>query len=64
MFTSASHEITLLSLEVRRTEDGRLEGRARSEATTAWRSFSGVLEFLKVIEELLPSEDPASPTPE
>lgn len=62
MFTSTPYEVTLLSLEVGRTSDGRLEGRARSDAATAWRSFSGVLEFLKVVEELLPSEDPTSPT--
>jgi hypothetical protein len=63
MFTPAPSEAKHLSLEVRRTSDGRLEGQVRSESATAWRSFSGVLEFLKVIEELIPTEDPDSPTP-
>jgi len=45
-----SQTIVLL-LEIDRTPDGRLEGRVRTEATNPWKRFSGVLEFLKVLEE-------------
>jgi hypothetical protein len=62
MVTPTSHEVTLLSLEIRRTDDGRLEGRARPEGAAGWHSFSGVLEFLKVTEELLISNEPTAPT--
>jgi hypothetical protein len=62
MSTPAPHEATILSLEVRRTDDGRMEGQVCIADTTVWREFSGVLELLKVIEELLSAEDPASPT--
>jgi hypothetical protein len=34
----------------------------RPETTTTWQTFSGVLELLKVLEELLQTEDPESPT--
>jgi hypothetical protein len=40
-----------LLLDIDRTPDGRLEGRIRAEGTDAWRSFSGVLELLKALEE-------------
>jgi hypothetical protein len=62
MSTPAPHEVTILSLKVRQTDDGRLEGQACLADTTVWREFSGVLELLKVIEELLSKEDPAPPT--
>ncbi len=58
----APHEVTILSLEVRRTNDGRLEGQVCLADTNVWREFSGVLELLKVIEELLSPDDPGSPT--
>jgi hypothetical protein len=41
----------LLLLDLSRTADGRLEGRIRADGTDAWKSFSGVLELLKVLEE-------------
>jgi hypothetical protein len=62
MSTPAPYEVVILSLEVHRTDDGRLEGQVRFADSIAGRSFSGVLELLKVIEELLSSEDPDSPT--
>ena len=62
MFTPTLNEVSLLPIEVRRTDDGRLEGRVRPETTTTWQTFSGVLELLKVLEELLQTEDPESPT--
>jgi hypothetical protein len=40
-----------LLLDIYRTTDGRLEGRIRANATDAWKSFSGVLELLKALEE-------------
>jgi hypothetical protein len=40
-----------LLLDIDRTKDGRLEGRIRAEGTDAWKPFSGVLEFLKALEE-------------
>jgi hypothetical protein len=42
-----------LVLEMIRTQDGRLEGQLRTQTTDPWRSFSGVLELLKVLEETL-----------
>jgi len=42
-----------LTLDVNRTEDGRLEGRVVLHGTDTGRPFSGVLELLKVIEELV-----------
>jgi hypothetical protein len=40
-----------LALEINRTPDGRLEGRVRNESSESWTPFSGVLEFLKVLED-------------
>jgi hypothetical protein len=51
-----------LVVEVARTADGRLEGHART-STEQWQSFSGVLELLKVLEELLDHDQPGRPDP-
>ncbi len=43
-----------LLLEVNRTSDGRIEGRigtVGADLAGDWTAFSGVLEFLKVLEE-------------
>jgi len=40
-----------LLLDINRTTDGRLEGRIRTDGTSTWKPFSGVLELLKVLEE-------------
>jgi hypothetical protein len=48
-----------LSLDVNRTQDGRLEGRVVLDGTNIKRPFSGVLELLKVIEELVNQIGPA-----
>jgi hypothetical protein len=42
-----------LIVELTRTPDGRLEGQLRADTGDAWRPFSGVLELLKVLEDLL-----------
>ena len=42
-----------LVLEIVRTPAGRLEGRVRTQVAEIWRPYSGVLELLKVLEELL-----------
>jgi hypothetical protein len=47
----AAEPIIRLLVEVNRTQDGRLEGRMRTDGSTAWSSFSGVLELLKVLED-------------
>jgi hypothetical protein len=44
---------THLVLEVARSADGRLEGQIRTDTAGRWTGFSGVLELLKVLEELL-----------
>jgi hypothetical protein len=49
-----------LLLEINRAPDGRLEGQLRPHATEGWRSFSGVLELLKVLEETLDASDSAA----
>ena len=41
-----------LLLDISRTPDGRFEGRIRADGTDAWEPFSGVLELLKVLEEI------------
>jgi hypothetical protein len=48
---------TQLLLEVSRSADGRLEGRIRPNIATGWTSFSGVLELLKAIEDLLDEKE-------
>ena len=47
------------TLDVNRTQDGRLEGRVVLDGTDTRRPFSGVLELLKVIEELVNQIEPA-----
>jgi hypothetical protein len=42
-----------LLVEIKRAADGRLDGRARVRAGDPWTPFSGVLELLKVLEDLL-----------
>jgi len=59
MVTPAPNEIALISLEAHRAVDGRLDGRARRDGTTTWLSFSGVLELLKVLEELCAAPAPS-----
>ena len=54
-------QTTLLLLEIDRTPDGRLEGRVRTEVTNPWSPFSGVLELLKVLEEILDAAEPGRP---
>ena len=41
-----------LLLDINRTPDGRLEGQIRADGTGTWKPFSGVLELLKVLEEI------------
>jgi hypothetical protein len=54
-----------LLVEIDRTPDGRIEGRIRTDAAARWRLFSGVLELLKVLEEVLdPAEQGSSPAVE
>ena len=59
-----------LLVEIDRTPDERLEGRIRPDAAAQWTAFSGVLELLKVLEDLVevdPSELSApdnAPNPE
>ena len=56
MDTSSTPRRTVrLLLEVNRTSDGRIEGRIGAEGADLagnWTAFSGVLELLKVLEEL------------
>jgi hypothetical protein len=46
-----------LLVEIHRSPDRRLEGQVRTNAPDPWRPFSGVLELLKVLEELVESRD-------
>jgi hypothetical protein len=41
----------LLLLDISQTPGRLIEGRMRADGTDAWKSFSGVLELLKVLEE-------------
>jgi hypothetical protein len=43
-----------LLLDISQTTDGRLEGRIRADGDDAWKSFSGVLELLKALEDICP----------
>jgi hypothetical protein len=56
MDTSSTPRRTVrLLLEVKRTSDNRIEGRIatdRVDVAERWTPFSGVLELLKVLEEL------------
>jgi hypothetical protein len=47
---------TRLLVEIVRTPAGRLEGRVRTKVAEPWRPYSGVLELLKVLEELLDAQ--------
>jgi hypothetical protein len=61
--TAESRQAVSFLGDVARTPDGRFEGQIRAGATNSWLSFSGVLELLKVLEELLdaaPASDPPS----
>jgi hypothetical protein len=49
-----------LDLEIRRGQDGRLEGQLRTDAADRWSPFSGVLELLKVIEVTLDAVENAT----
>jgi hypothetical protein len=49
-----------LLVEIGRTSDHRLEGRARGDTAGPWLPFSGVLELLKVLGDL--SDDDSNPT--
>jgi hypothetical protein len=42
-----------LTLEISRSSRGRLEGSVRAQSTEPSRPFSGTLELLKVLEEVL-----------
>jgi hypothetical protein len=52
------HQTLQLLVEIDRTPDERLVGRIRPISTKRWTGFSGVLELLKVLEELV--EDDSS----
>jgi hypothetical protein len=45
-----------LLVEICRATESRFEGRMRAQPADPWRSFSGVLELLKVLEELVDDE--------
>jgi pimeloyl-ACP methyl ester carboxylesterase len=51
--TPSASQTARLVVEIDRTPGGRLEGRVASEASRLWQPYSGVLELLKVLEELL-----------
>jgi hypothetical protein len=59
--TVPRHTMQLL-VEIDRTADGRLEGRIRHDTTEQWAVFSGVLELLKVLEELVEDDSPTKAT--
>ncbi len=46
-----------LLLEITHAPDARLEGQLRTCAGDTWKSFSGVLELLKVLEESLDANE-------
>ncbi len=54
--TTAAQTVRLL-VDIDRALDRRLEGRVRTAATDAWTPFSGVLELLKVLENLAEGDD-------
>jgi len=47
-----------LVMEVNRSPEGRLEGRINSDARAEPAEFSGILELLKVLEDLSVSPNP------
>jgi len=51
-----------LVLDVTRSPDGRLDGQVRAASSRHWRTFSGVLELLKALEEILDIADLPGPT--
>jgi hypothetical protein len=55
---------TRLLVEIVRTPANRLEGRVRADVNAPWRDYSGVLELLKVLEELLDAQSPPPNEPE
>jgi hypothetical protein len=64
MVASASRRpVVRLLLELHPAPEGRLEGRVGMPADDSWASFSGVLELLKVIEEMLSATQSAVPNP-
>jgi hypothetical protein len=64
MVASASRRpVVRLLLELHPAPEGRLEGRVGTPADDSWASFSGVLELLKVIEEMLSATQSAVPNP-
>jgi hypothetical protein len=50
-----------LIVEIDRTPDGRIEGRIRPDAAQPWRPFSGVLELLKELQDVLDVPDVLDP---
>jgi hypothetical protein len=64
MVASASRRpVVRLLLDLHPAPEGRLEGRVGMPADDSWASFSGVLELLKVIEEMLSATQSAVPNP-
>jgi hypothetical protein len=63
MDTSPEQHTMRLEVEISRTPDDRLEGRMRANSN-AWTFFSGVLELLKALEELLDGEGVTGRGPE
>jgi hypothetical protein len=55
--SSATSPPVSLLVDVSRTADGRLEGRISRGSSDAGQEFSGVLELLKVLEDLLDRGD-------
>ena len=49
-----------LTLEISRSSEGRLDGNVRAEFTERSRPFSGTLELLKVLEEMLDATEKAA----
>jgi hypothetical protein len=50
----------MLMVEISRSSEGRLDGNVRAESTESWRPFSGTLELLKVLEEILDATEKAT----
>jgi hypothetical protein len=61
--TSTQSPARRLVLEISRSSDGRLDGRVRAESTDRWQPFSGLLELLKTLEQLLDIADLAPGPP-
>jgi hypothetical protein len=54
--SNATSQPIRLLVDVIRTPDGRLEGRICPGSSDAGHDFSGVLELLKVLEDLLDAD--------